>query len=304
MPNFLIPASKYTGLKTAQGYTEQSTLPMTLFYGQPNNVAKMNFKLESVMDLSDAMIEVLKERSNALDFVMRETLEDIKGFFQLETKLAYEITAVPYAKLATVRLQNIVGLKANLKEYAFKLDEALTMAINVLEFELPSLTKLIAQLLTSRDALTSTRPISALADLQMYTQHVDVFKEELGKMVGHEANNPYVTFGEVYYSLGEWKDCNKLIFDVSNRLKKIKAKKYDKDIKNATGLLDKLIMRCQEESIPKTNIQVYATLIEQTSSNIAFAGATIHMCQTLIQTFQNHNEVLKVEVDDYRKHNK
>ena len=176
--------------------------------------------------------------------------------------------------------------------------------MNILEFELPSMTKLVAQLLTDKNTLTSTKPISALADLKMHTEHVGEYKEVLAKMVGHEAKTPYVEFGQIYFSLGEWKDCNKLIADVSLRLRKIKAKKYDKEIKNTTALLDKLIMRCQEESIPKANIQTYAKLIEETSNNVAFAGATIHMCQTLIQTFQNHNDVLKLEVDDYRKHNK
>ena len=292
MAHLLIPTSKYTGIKQVKGYTELSTLPFTLMYGHPNNVAKMNIKLESVMDLTEGLIEIMKERSNALDFVMRETLSDIKGLFQFE------------AKLAPIKLQNIIGLKSNIKDYAFKLDEALKLAINILEFELPSMTKLVAQLLTNAGALTSTRPISAIADLKMHTQDVGTLKEELAQMVGHESNNPYVTFGETYYSLGEWKDCNKMIFDISNNLKKIKAKKYDKDIKNVVGLLDKLIIRCQEENIPKINIKDYATLIEETSANIAFAGAAIHMCQTLIQTFQNHNEILKVEIDDYRKHNK
>lgn len=304
MPKHLTLPSKYKGLTKQKGYAELVTLPMTLMFGQPNNSTRMNIKMESMQELSGAMVEILKERSTTLDFVMRETLMDMKGFFQFESKLAYEITAVPYATLAPIRLQNIIGLKSNIHEYAKKLDEALTLAIAILEFELPSLTKLIAQLLTNKDSLTSTKPISALADLKMHTQVVGPLKDELGAMVGHEANTPYVEFGQIYFSLGEWKECNKLIFSVSNRLKKVKSKQHDKDIKNTTALLEKLIMRCQNESIPKANVEVYVKLIEETSNNIAFAGATIHMCQTLIQTFNNHNEVLKIEVDDYRKHNK
>lgn len=303
MPFLNVP-SKHTGLVHQANHTELSQVPMMLMFGQPKNTQHINFKMESATELSSAMVEILKERSNSLDFVLRETMADIKSFFSFETKLAYEITAVPYARLAPINLQNIIGLKSNLFDYAKKLDTALGLASTILEFELAGMTKLIAQLLTDRGSLTTRTPISAVSTLTMHTVEVGSLKEELAQMVGYESKNPYVTFGATYYSLGEWKECNALVADLSKRLGKIKATKYDKDIRNTTALLDKLIIRCQKEDIPKSNIETYAKLIEETSANVAFAGAVIHMVQTLIQTLNNHNEILKVEVDDWRKHNK
>lgn len=296
--------SKIVGLTPQVGYPTLTQTPMTLMFGQPNNANNINLKLESHAELGSVLVEILKERSNSLDFVLRETMSDIKSFFSFETKLAYEITSVPYSTLAPVKLQNIIGLKSNIFEYAKKLDVALALANSILEFELPGLTKLVAQLLADKNTLTTLTPISAVSTLKMHTVDVGPLKDELAKMVGFESKNPYIEFGSIYYSLGEWKECNRLVADISKRISKIKMNKYDKDIRNTTALLDKLIIRCQGENIPKSNIEVYSKLIEETSNNVAFAGAVIHMCQTLIQTISNHNEVLKVEVDDYLKLNK
>lgn len=300
----LQPKSKIRGLTTASNYTQASTIPMTLMFGQPNNVNRLNFKMESVQDLSQGMMEILAERSNALNFVLQETLTDIKSFFSFDSSLAYEITSVPYSRLAPVRLQNIIGLKSNIHEYAKKLNLALDLSMNVLEYELAGLTKLVAQLIAERDALVSSRPVSAVADLKMHTTDVDKVKNELATMIGHEATEQYVEFGAIYFSLTEWKDCNRLVLNMSQRLKKVKLEKYAKDVKNLTALMDKLIMRMDDQGIPAANIRDYSTMIEHTSNNVAFAGATVHMVQTLIQTINNHNEILRVEIDDYKKHKK
>ena len=291
-------------ITTVTGYTQASTVPFSLMFGQPNNHAKFNLKMESIQDLSSGMMEILAERSNALNFVLTETLTDIKAFFSFDSALAYEITAVPYSRLANVRLQNIIGLKSNIYDYAKKLNSALDLSMNILENELAGLTKLVAQLLAERDALQSNRPVSAVVDLKMHTTDVDKLKNELAKMIGHEATDQYIEFGAIYFSLAEWKDCNRLVLNISQRLKKVKLEKFAKDVKNLTALMDKLIMRMEGEGIPKANVRDYSMMIEQTSNNIAFAGATVHMCQTLVQTINNHNEVLRVEVDDYKKHHK
>lgn len=287
-----------------KGYTEATAMPMGLMFNQPNNTQAINFKMENINELSISMLDILKERSQTLDFVMRETMSDIKAFFAFDSKIAYEITDVPYSKLASVRLQNIIGLKANIFEYTKKLNTALDLAINILEFELNGLTKLIAQLLSNKDAITSNRPISAIADLKMHSTDVEKIKNELAAMIGHEAQQQYVEFGSIYYSLDEWKDCNRIALNISQQLKKAKLDRYAKDIKNLTALMDKLIIRIQGENIPRANIEDYSKLVEETSNNVAFAGATIHMSQTLIQTLTNHNEILKVEIDDYKKHRK
>ena len=289
---------------TVTGYTQASTIPFSLMFGQPNNSAKFNLKMESIQDLSSGMMEILAERSNALNFVLTETLTDIKAMFSFDSSLAYDITAVPYTRLANVRLQNIIGLKSNIYDYAKKLNSALDLSMNILENELAGLTKLVAQLLAERDALQSNRPVSAVVDLKMHTTDVDKLKTDLSSMIGHEASNQYIEFGAIYFSLAEWKDCNRLVLNISQRLKKVKLEKFAKDIKNLTALMDKLIMRMEGEGIPKANVRDYSMMIEQTSNNIAFAGATVHMCQTLVQTINNHNEVLRVEVDDYKKHHK
>lgn len=289
---------------TLTGYTQASTVPFSLMFGQPNNSANFNLKMESIQDLSSGMMEILAERSNALNFVLTETLTDIKAMFSFDSALAYEITAVPYTRLANVRLQNIIGLKSNIYDYAKKLNSALDLSMNILENELAGLTKLVAQLLAERDALQSNRPVSAVVDLKMHTTDVDKAKNELAAMIGHEASNQYIEFGAIYFSLAEWKDCNRLVLNISQRLKKVKLDKYAKDVKNLTVLMDKLIMRMEGEGIPKANVRDYSMMIEQTSNNIAFAGATVHMCQTLVQTINNHNDVLRVEVDDYKKHHK
>lgn len=300
----LQPTSKFGRVQTVNQHTAATTLPMTLMFGQPNNTAKLNFKMESMQDLAIGMADILAERSNALNFVLTETMTDIKAFFSFDSALAYEITAVPYTRLASVRLQNIIGLKANIFDYTKKLDGALNLSMDILEYELAGLTKLVAQLLAEKDALTSTRPVSAVNDLKIYTNDVESKKTDLAKMVGHEAGLDYVEFGSIYFSLNEWKDCNRLVLNISQRLKKVKLEKYAKDVKNLTALMDKLIMRMEGQGIPKANIRDYSAMIEQTSNNIAFAGATVHMCQTLVQTINNHNDVLRVEVDDYKKHNK
>ena len=295
---------RMSSINILKGYTEQTTTPMSLMFGQPQNVAKLNLKMESIQDLSTGMMDILAERSNALTFVLTETLTDIKSMFSFDSSLAYEITAVPYTRLANVRLQNIIGLKANIFDYAKKLDKALDLAADILEYELAGLTKLVAQLLAERDALQSNRPVSAVTDLKIHTNDVEKTKNELSSMIGHEAKQDYIEFGAIYFSLAEWKDCNRLVLNISQRLKKIKLEKYAKDVKNLTALMDKLIMRMEGEGIPKANVRDYSQMIEQTSNNIAFAGATVHMCQTLIQTITNHNEVLRVEIDDYKKHQK
>lgn len=295
---------RMSSINILKGYTEQTTTPMSLMFGQPKNVAKLNLKMESIQDLSTGMMDILAERSNALTFVLTETLTDIKSMFSFDSSLAYEITAVPYTRLANVRLQNIIGLKANIFDYAKKLDKALDLAADILEYELAGLTKLVAQLLAERDALQSNRPVSAVTDLKIHTNDVEKTKNELSSMIGHEAKQDYIEFGAIYFSLAEWKDCNRLVLNISQRLKKIKLEKYAKDVKNLTALMDKLIMRMEGEGIPKANVRDYSQMIEQTSNNIAFAGATVHMCQTLIQTITNHNEVLRVEIDDYKKHQK
>ena len=300
----LHPISKIRPVKKVDKYLAASVVPMTLMFGQPNNVERLNFKMESIQDLSTGMMDILTERSNALNFVLTETLTDIKAFFSFDSALAYEITSVPYSRLATVRLQNIIGLKSNIYDYTKKLDNALNLSLDILEYELAGLTKLVAQLLAERDALTSTRPVSAVHDLNIYTNDVEKYKKELASMIGHETTLDYIEFGAIYFSLGEWKDCNRLVLNISQRLKKVKLDKYAKDVKNLTALMDKLIMRMDGEGIPKANVRDYSQMIEQTSNNIAFAGATIHMCQTLIQTINNHNEVLRVEIDDYKKHQK
>src|SRR5574344_2614823 len=87
---------------TVTGYTQASTIPFSLMFGQPNNHTKFNLKMESIQDLSSGMMEILTERSNALNFVLTETLTDIKAFFSFDSALAYEITAVPYSRLANV----------------------------------------------------------------------------------------------------------------------------------------------------------------------------------------------------------
>lgn len=296
--------SKVKSLKTPTGYTQATKTPMALMFGQPNNTDKLNFKMESIQELSITMLDVLRERSQSLDFVMRETMTDIKGFFALDSKVVYEITDVPYTRLASVRLPNIIGLKTNLHDYANKLVVGIDLAKNILEFELNGLAKLVAQLLTSKDALTSLKPISAIADLKMHTTDVAKIKEDLGKVLGHEANNEYVEFGSIYFSINDWKDCGRTGVEITKKLQKIKSGNYDKDIKNITVLMDKLIMRIQDENIPRDNIEEYSKLIEQTSNNVAFAGAVVHMCQTLIQTLKNHNDILRVEIDDFKKHRK
>ena len=304
LANAVSGRKKFKELSTVTGYTEASTLPMSLMFGQPNNVQYLNYKMESISELSASMGDILSDRIKVLDFTLRETISSTKAFFNLDSRLSYEIAAVPYSRLAGVRLQNIIGLKANMFDYAKKLDKALDLAVNILEFELQGLTKLVAQLLAEKDSLTSIRPISAIADLKMYSTDVDKEKVELAAMIGHDAHQQYVEFGSIYFSLGEWKECTRLVTTMSLRLKKLKLERFAKDIKNLTALMDKLIIKMDGVDIPKTNIEQYATLIEQSSNNVAFAGATIHMCQTLVQTFNNHNEVLRIEIDDYKKHNK
>lgn len=77
----------------------------------------------------------------------------------------------------------------------------------------------------------------------MHTTDVASIKNDLAKMIGHEASNQYIEFGAIYFSLGEWKDCNRLVLNISQRLKEVKLEKFAKDVKNLTALMDKLIMR-------------------------------------------------------------
>ena len=62
--------SKVKSLKTPTGYTQATKTPMALMFGQPNNTDKLNFKMESIQELSNTMLDVLRERSQSLDFVM------------------------------------------------------------------------------------------------------------------------------------------------------------------------------------------------------------------------------------------
>lgn len=291
-------------LSEVKGYTERSRLPMQLLFNQPNNMTRLNLKLENFNNVMDTWTNVLTERANALNFVLTETMQDFKTYFSTDSALAYEITAVPYTKLANVDLPNIIGLKADLPTYAKKLSNSLTLATSVLEFELPALTKLVAELLANKDALTSVRPINSLTDIKMYSQDIDKEKNELAAMIGQEQTQQFVKFGAIYYSIGEWKDCSRLVQTLSVRLKKLKLEKFSKDVKNLTALMDKLIIRSQNAEIPRDNVETYATIIEASSNNIAFAGAIIHMCETLLTVMEQHNEILRVELDDYRKHAK
>ncbi len=291
-------------LSEVKGYTERSRLPMQLLFKQPNNMTRLNLKLENFNNVMDTWTNVLTERANALNFVLTETMQDFKTYFSTDSALAYEITAVPYTKLANVDLPNIIGLKADLPTYAKKLSNSLTLATSVLEFELPALTKLVAELLANKDALTSVRPINSLTDIKMYSQDIDKEKNELAAMIGQEQTQQFVKFGAIYYSIGEWKDCSRLVQTLSVRLKKLKLEKFSKDVKNLTALMDKLIIRSQNAEIPRDNVETYATIIEASSNNIAFAGAIIHMCETLLTVMEQHNEILRVELDDYRKHAK
>lgn len=286
------------------GYTDRSRLPMQLFFNQPNNMKNKNLKLENFNNVMDTWNEVLKERANALNFVMTQTMESFKTYFNVDSTLSYEINNVPYTTLAKVDLPNVIGLKADIHTYAKKLDVALGLAINVLEFELPSITKVVAELLANKDAITSLRPINSLTDVKMYTQDIDKEKNELAAMIGQNQNQQFVKFGSIYYSLAEWKDCSRLVQTISQRLKKIKLEKFTKDVKNLTVLMDKLIMRSQGVVIPEDNISTYAGVIETSSNNIAFAGAVIHMCETLLTVMEQHNQILRLELDDYRKNSK
>ena len=76
------------------GYTESTAMPMGLMFGQPNNTARLNFKMENISDLSISMLDILKERSQTLDFVMRETMSDIKAFFAFDSKKKSKIFRV------------------------------------------------------------------------------------------------------------------------------------------------------------------------------------------------------------------
>lgn len=293
-------------LSEVQGYTERSRLPMQLMFNQPNNMQRLNLnlKLESFNNVMDTWNEVLKERANALNFVLTQTMQDFRALFRIDNVLVHEINTIPYTTLASVDLPNVIGLKADIHTYAKKLDLALTLANDVLEFELPSLQKLVGQLIADKDALTSVRPISSLTEVKMHSQDVEKTKTELAAMIGQDTTQQFVKFGSIYYSINEWKDCTKLVQAISQRLKKIKMEKFSKDVKNLTVLMDRLIIRSQSENVPQSNIETYAGVIEASSNNIAFAGAVIHMCETLLTVMEQHNEILKIELDDYKKNPK
>lgn len=293
-------------LSEVQGYTERSRLPMQLMFNQPNNMKRLNLnlKLESFNNVMDTWNEVLKERANALNFVLTQTMQDFRSLFRIDNVLVHEIGNIPYTVLANVDLPNVIGLKADIHTYAKKLDLALTLANAVLEFELPSLQKLVGQLIADKDALTSVRPISSLTEVKMHSQDVEKTKTELAAMIGQDTTQQFVKFGSIYYSIDEWKNCTKLVQSISLRLKKIKMEKFSKDVKNLTVLMDRLIMRSQNEKVPQSNIETYASVIEDSSNNIAFAGAVIHMCETLLTVMEQHNEIIKVELDDYKKNPK
>lgn len=292
---------RFKSVGDVDGYTQQSKLPMALMFAQPNNAANYNFKMEDASQLLSSFNDLISERAQSLDFVMRETLIGIKSFFTYDSNLVYNIEQVPYTTLAKVDLVNVIGLKCDLRTYIARLAEALEVAVKILEFELPAIQKLVGQLISNKDALTSLTPISALTEIKMYTQDTERMKNELSALVGPNHTKEFVKFGESYYSMGEWKNAMKEVREISNRLKKINVERFGKDVKNLTALMDRLIMVSQRKEVPQSNIETYSKVIETSSNNIAFAGAVVHMCETLLIVVNDHNKVLNLEVDDYIK---
>jgi len=301
-------AQKRTFVKSLQpvpGVTSQHELPMKLMLGQPNNSQNITMlKLEGMAGAMDYWDDLLRDRINTLGIVMNDTLNSFKTYFRLDSSVVYDISSIPYTTLAKVDLPNVLGLKADIFTYTKKLDESLTLAANILEFELAALLKVVAQLVADKEALTSMSPISSLTEIKMYSQDVDKTKDELAKMITSNHTQEFVKFGSIYYSNAEWKECGKVALSISQRLKKLQLNKYSKDIKNLTALMDRLIMRTRNETIPTDNIKTYSEVIERSSNNIAFAGATVSLCETLLTVLNQHNDIIRIEIDDYKKHNK
>lgn len=301
---FLDPTIQMESVQASVGYTDASSVPMTLMFGHPQNAAKLGYKHESAIVLKTAFGDILRERAETLTYVVKESLNTITSAFNFDARLGYELTTVSYTTLAGVQLQNIIGLKANMFEYIQKIDQALDLSVNILDIELAALTRAVAELITSKDALTSTRPTKAITELKMYTTDVGSFKGELAKMIGPDNTTEFLTYGSIYYSNKQWEEGAKITADISRRLKKIKIERYAKDVGNLTALIDKLLIRMNDVEVPKENIRLYSELLEESSANVAFAGATIHMAQTVLTTMNNHNEILRGAVDDIKKNKK
>lgn len=299
-----LSSNKVKPLSDVTGFTPKVTYPMQLMFGQPNNAKNTKFHLEASSTSMTIWSDILKERVNTLSTVASETLDNVKTFFRISPDVSYGIAQIPYTVVAKVELPNVIGLKCSIKDYSHILGKSLDVALSVLEFELPAVTRLVATLLTDKTALTSLSPIPALADIKAYSQETTELKNELAAVIGENKNKPFVTFGESYYSNGEYREVSKRIQNMSIKIGKHNLKRYAKDVQNLTALMDRLIMRSNNQIITEDNLSLYSRVIEECSNNIAFAGATIHLCETLIEVSKEHNKVLEAEIDDYKKHNK
>lgn len=291
--------TKISTVKTVPAQSAQMQWATSLMYGQPNNHSKLNFKFESHDNLMRSFGDLLKERVEVLTQVGDEALKGVRGLFHLDSTLVYEINAVPYTALAPALLPNIIGLKCDIHTYAKKLDVCMDLALNILETELPLITRFVATLVTEKDALTTLRPLPVISELKVHSADVEKEKNELAAMIGHEANKQYINFGSAYYSIGEWKECGQVINGLSQRIKKLNLSRTSRNIEDLTQLVDRLLIRIKSIEVPKQNIDTYSKLIEDSSNNIAFAGAVIHMAEVLIEVVYQHQEVMKKEVSDY-----
>ena len=285
--------TKKEPLGLLSGYAATIQVPATLLYGMPKPVP--DIAMESYGTKSAGLQEELSRRQENLRFVLKELKRDFTKLITFDSMLNRKIAKEPYTTLMAIEILNPMGLRAPLLDYAKIIFEAVELSKLIYAKTLPNAKIFFAKLIAD-DELANSKPIDACQYLMLNTEIINELKGQLAKMLDSKYENAVTTFGSQFKRIKDWEDTNKLISEISKDVNEITKYDIAGEVKELTGLLDKLAIRVKktgDDKISTVNVNLIKTATRSIAEEVSFLGASLHLADTLVKVMEDNKEYLR-----------
>ena len=285
--------TKKEPLGLLSGYAATIQVPATLLFAMPKPVPEIS--MESYGTKSAGLQEELSRRQENLRFVLKELKRDFTKLITFDSMLNRKIAKEPYTTLMAIEILNPMGLRAPLLDYAKIIFEAVELSKLIYAKTLPNAKIFFAKLIAD-DELANSKPIDACQYLMLNTEIINELKGQLAKMLDSKYENAVTTFGSQFKRIKDWEDTNKLISEISKDVNEITKYDIAGEVKELTGLLDKLAIRVKktgDDKISTVNVNLIKTATRSIVEEGSFLGASLHLADTLVKVMEDNKEYLR-----------
>ena len=289
-----LPTPKRGGIQHQNSYHEVTQLPATMLFGMGKAVPTI--AMEDHSNKSGGLIEELHNRRENFRFVLKQFKTDVIKLITVDAVLNRKIKNTPYTTLMDVEMLNPIGLRCTLAEYGELLFKSTELCKLTLAKVLPQAKVFFAEI-ASNNELQNNRPLDSYAFLQLNEEHIREYKEQFKKVLDSTYENPTTTFGQQFKRVKDWEDTIEFCKAISGNLNDITKQNITNDIKELSGLLDRVITHVKREAdndaISATNLKVIKSAAIAIAEEISFLGAVIHLADTYLKVMEDNKEFLR-----------